>query len=536
MLVLVSFGLVLLATILLIVGLLSDDGLTLIYFSIASSFAAAVVLALAFWLSRPKGEPAAGEPEALDTDLVPTGSDVTAVTPAVAPTAPTAPAEPAKAPEPVLEAPEPEPQPEPEPEPVITATGAATSDDDWVHDDDWAADEGWTEAGEFEVEFPIADYDELTVSEIMPLLPQLYSDELEIVAERERAGKNRSTILNRLAELAETGTEADRLEEEADEAAAEPDVAVAAGSPAPTPAPAAPRAPEISFHDADDELDYVFPIADYDELTVAQIMPLLPQLELDELEEVKEREVAGQARKSLITEIDRYLSGELELAGWDEETDQVTPAPSAPAAPAPTAAEPTPAQPVAAEASPAEAPAARLAIADYDRLNVADIRPQLSDLSDDQLEAVRGHEAARDNRKTIIDEIDRRLSSSTTAAAEKPATKKPAGTKRTTKKRAAKRPAAKKPATRKSATKKRTGKKAATKKRATKKKASANSRFPIARYDELTVAQIRPRLSDLSNGQLQQVPRARAQRPGPQDDPQGHRQPPLDLRNWQPRP
>ena len=53
-----------------------------------------------------------------------------------------------------------------------------------------------------DVEFPIADYDDLTVAEIMPLLPQLYSDELGVVAERERNGKNRSSILARLDELA----------------------------------------------------------------------------------------------------------------------------------------------------------------------------------------------------------------------------------------------------------------------------------------------------------------------------------------------
>ena len=49
--------------------------------------------------------------------------------------------------------------------------------------------------------FPIEDYDDLRVNEIMPLLPELYDDELEMVAERERDGANRATILNRIAEL-----------------------------------------------------------------------------------------------------------------------------------------------------------------------------------------------------------------------------------------------------------------------------------------------------------------------------------------------
>lgn len=53
--------------------------------------------------------------------------------------------------------------------------------------------------------FPIIDYDELRVSEILPLLEELYDDELQMVAGRERATKGRVTILDRIAEI-------DRLE------------------------------------------------------------------------------------------------------------------------------------------------------------------------------------------------------------------------------------------------------------------------------------------------------------------------------------
>lgn len=49
--------------------------------------------------------------------------------------------------------------------------------------------------------FPIADYDRLTVAQIVPLLPKLYYDELPLVAARERAGKARRTILDRLERL-----------------------------------------------------------------------------------------------------------------------------------------------------------------------------------------------------------------------------------------------------------------------------------------------------------------------------------------------
>jgi len=52
-LVLLSFALVLVATVLLVLGLLNDDGLTLIYASIASSALAAIVLIVALRRDKP---------------------------------------------------------------------------------------------------------------------------------------------------------------------------------------------------------------------------------------------------------------------------------------------------------------------------------------------------------------------------------------------------------------------------------------------------------------------------------------------------
>jgi hypothetical protein len=49
--------------------------------------------------------------------------------------------------------------------------------------------------------FPIADYDGLTASVLVRLIPKLYYDELPQVMARERAGKNRRTVLNRLAQV-----------------------------------------------------------------------------------------------------------------------------------------------------------------------------------------------------------------------------------------------------------------------------------------------------------------------------------------------
>src|SRR5690606_16851639 len=97
----------------------------------------------------------------------------------------------------------------------------------------WGSDE---EAGG--VMFPIADYDELTLDEVMPLLPQLYSDELPIVEERERQTRNRPEVLAKLAELASTGTAADAA------LAAEDDDSPWAPRPGPDEEPAAATAPQ----------------------------------------------------------------------------------------------------------------------------------------------------------------------------------------------------------------------------------------------------------------------------------------------------
>jgi hypothetical protein len=53
----------------------------------------------------------------------------------------------------------------------------------------------------------------------------------------------------------------------------------------------------------------VFPIADYDELRVAQILPLLSELDPDELEEVAAWESQRANRRSVLSRIDRLLQG-----------------------------------------------------------------------------------------------------------------------------------------------------------------------------------------------------------------------------------
>jgi hypothetical protein len=124
--------------------------------------------------------------------------------------------------------------------------------------------------------FPIEDYDQLLVSEIVPLLPELDLEELDQVRAREEDGKARASILRRIDGLAA------ELEG--------------------TAAPAA--ADEEEEPVADDEL---FPIADYDDLRVNQILPLLPELDDDELAVVADRERSGANRASVLLRVDELL-------------------------------------------------------------------------------------------------------------------------------------------------------------------------------------------------------------------------------------
>lgn len=275
MLVLLSFALVLLATVLLVLGLLNDDGLTLIYISIASSVAAAVVLLAALRINKPRSEE----------------------------TRRTAP----------------EPLPEPVLEPVavgasgstaragaadVTQVSATDESSEWLASDQdaWASSAAAPaieeaprpsdadvilddEEGE-EVEFPIADYDTLTVGQILPLLPQLYTDEIDVVEERERSTKARPQVLAKLAELRGDGALDDPLASYTEPVAAAPGW--------------------------DDE--EWFPIEDYESLSAAQIQPLLPELDAEELALVRARELSLGRRRSLLDEIDRLMGNAREAA------------------------------------------------------------------------------------------------------------------------------------------------------------------------------------------------------------------------------
>jgi hypothetical protein len=136
-------------------------------------------------------------------------------------------------------------------------------------------------------DFPISGYESLTVAQILPKLDDLDLDELDQVAEREEAGKARATILKRIDQLA------DALEGVTDEAAP---AAVPAAAAEPIAAPIAAPGPAAS--------DDGFPIDDYDDLTVAELLPMLDELTDDELDEVAEREETGPNRATVLDRID----------------------------------------------------------------------------------------------------------------------------------------------------------------------------------------------------------------------------------------
>jgi hypothetical protein len=145
---------VLVATVLLVLGLVADSGLGLIYVSIACSLAAGIILVVATRVNRPRAETSS-----------------------------------------------PTPLPLPEPVPATAVTTAVVVADETAFAPTAHKDAGGAVDAVDDDMFPIADYDELSVGEIVPLLPKLYADELDVVEARESDGKARRQILARLAEL-----------------------------------------------------------------------------------------------------------------------------------------------------------------------------------------------------------------------------------------------------------------------------------------------------------------------------------------------
>lgn len=289
MLLLLTIALVLVGAVSLVIGFVGGEQLP-IFISIACSVLAGVVLVVFSRMSRRQGAPAtSGGPAPLEDEAAPATKRTEAVSD-----------------EEVEDAVN-------EPEPASTGRAFAASDD----------------------EFPIEDYDELLVSEILPLLAELDADELEVVRQREQGGKARATLLRRIEQLAE--------------GEGEPTVA----------APAFAARTSAADDDGGDDEELMFPIEDYDDLRVSEILPLLPELYDDELELVADRERDGANRASVLNRIDELLGGEPEPAPKKAAPKKA--APKKAAVKKAAAKKATPVKKTAAKKAPAKSVAAKKA-------------------------------------------------------------------------------------------------------------------------------------------------------------------------------
>ena len=352
---LVSFLLVIVATIFLLSGLFLTKDLALIFISIACSAVAGIVLVVAVMKSRPR--PGAA-PAAEGPGLVPasTGATATAEAPA---------------------------------ERRAAAPRAADGRD-----------------------FPIPNYDSLEVVEVLPLLGDLEPAQLEMVRQREASGRAHPWILARVDALLEAEADSDTsehawapgpigsagqqgrlIDEDEDEdeiAEVEPDDADWAS----------PRDRDWAASDfeLDSGSDYddisvggrgaggasraEFPIHRYHDLRVTEILPLLANLDADDLKMVREEEAAGKARASILSRIDGLLA---------REGGAVT-------------ARPGPAKRPAAKA-PSKA-AANLPIDGYDGLTVPQIQARLLSLTAAELRQLRTYEKRHKNRAGVLSRIE----------------------------------------------------------------------------------------------------------------------------------
>jgi len=335
---LVSFLLVIVATIFLLSGLFLTKDLALIFISIACSALAGIVLVVAVMRSRPRP---ATEPAADGGGMSPTPA-------------------------------------------TVAAEGAA----------DGRPAAGRAASGR---EFPIPEYDSLEVVEVLPLLGDLEPAELEMVRQREASGRAHPWILARVDALLEAEADADtsehtwapgpigtskqgRLIEDEDEILeVEPDDADWAS----------PRDNDWAASDFPldagsdyDDLSVLrdFPIDRYDELRVTEILPLLANLDSEDLKMVREEEAAGKARASILARIDGLL-------GREGGGRSAAPA-KRPAAKAPSRA------------------SANLPIDDYDNLTVPQIVANLTGLSVAELRQVRTYEKRHKNRAGVLTRIE----------------------------------------------------------------------------------------------------------------------------------
>ena len=340
MLVLVSFALVLLALMLLILGVLSSDGLSLIYVSILCSLGAGAVLFLA---TRPK-----------------TGKSVPK----------SAPEGPATGMAPPLGMPG-------EMKPVSVAAGPNTMTTPVVDPYSPASAGGTANATVQEQTeqpfFPIADYDDLTIAEILPLLKELYDDELETVQAHESLTKERLAVMTAIKDIRDRLATTDEDVTFAEMTAM--GVGVAEDDLTSLRVPSAwesdvyqedleedeweveAEEEEEEYEDEEDEEWAESSEADrYEDLSISELRDLLSRLDEDELLRLRDVEEQGQQRRSVLAAIDR------ELALFEPEpVVRRAPARKAPAKKAP--ARKAPAKKAPARKAPAKKAPARKAVA-----------------------------------------------------------------------------------------------------------------------------------------------------------------------------
>ena len=227
-----------------------------------------------------------------------------------------------------------------------------------------------------------------------------------------------------------------RAQQDQEEAAAEAEP-VATPAPAPEPEPVAVRADdtvEVPVTPAGREADDGFPIADYDRLRATELLSRLPELDRNQLEAVRDREMAGKNRFTILSRIDALLAAQ-EGPAWEvvEEDWEAEPEAEAEEEPIVLDAEPLEIHEqvdvvveeeweVEGEIEDDEvdelvSPAEQFPITDYDALTVGQILPRLSELDADELAQVRSRELQGRSRATILDRIDRLAARSGAGAA-----------------------------------------------------------------------------------------------------------------------
>ena len=241
-----------------------------------------------------------------------------------------------------------------------------------------------------------------------------------------------------------------------------------------------------------------FPIHDYEKLRATEILPMLAELDEEQLEAVRRREQGGKNRFMILSRIDDELQAR-EGEGWDADDEGWVEEEAAGEPPAP---EPVPAPVSSTPASEAvlvgPAEDAGFPIPDYDNLRALEILGRLSDLNGAELQAVRRREQSGQRRAMILNRVDRLLEDAAPEPAEPeptpaapgrrgratkaPGTKRAAGAKKTA--AAAPRPTkrtAKAPATKARAAKAPAGKAAAGKAPAAKAGRSRAAKAPATK-------------------------------------------------------